>query len=63
MSPWRMRTAPGTDRLSQTTIRRLSVAAPVVLCLWLVAGCATTTSSEMNTDGLTAYVTNAQDNG
>jgi DNA-binding beta-propeller fold protein YncE len=54
---------------ASATNRRVAFGAPLALCLLLVAGCAgsaetaSSTSSATSADGLTAYVTNSQDNG
>ena len=60
----------GRGRVPSATIRRLPLAAPAVLGLLVLAGCSSSTSSEASSSvasssagALTAYVTNAQDNG
>ncbi len=57
-----------TARIPSRKVRRLALAAPLVLGLVVVTGCSGSTSSATSSNatsaaGLTAYVTNAQDNG
>ena len=63
MLHFRMPQIGACDRVPSAKIRRLAFAAAVVPCLLVVQGCTGTTSSVTSTGSLTAYVTNAEDNG